>query len=235
MLPGETIGSGAPDICPDCKMRLILKVLRSAAGYYLGTQCNCGPYSRESGYYPNKEEAEAALRRTQGLKLHADDSRTSRYVEEDKINNIARLITEDPDILPEEYCQACGGWDKKQGGIGHKYGCPKGKDGTPIAAQAADLRGISVVIDLIDSETCSLYNAIKNIGAIVAFNRNSVSDMVVKIGFRISDADSILDAIGRAIPRLAGGYELLFLSNDEIKNYESKEVDSKFMSRYVVW
>jgi hypothetical protein len=37
------------------------EVLRSAAGYYIGTQCECGPYSRESGYYRTYEEAESAL------------------------------------------------------------------------------------------------------------------------------------------------------------------------------
>ena len=60
-LPGETIATGAPKVCPDCGVRLVLEVLRSAAGYYVGTRCHCGPYSRESGYYPNEEVAEAAL------------------------------------------------------------------------------------------------------------------------------------------------------------------------------
>jgi hypothetical protein len=42
-----------------------LEVLRSAAGYYLGTLCEEGmPYSRDSGYYPTFEAAAAAL---QGL------------------------------------------------------------------------------------------------------------------------------------------------------------------------
>ena len=61
MIPGETIRSGAPDVCPDCKVKLIPKVLRSNAGYYIGTWCNCGPYSRESGYYAKAEIAEKAL------------------------------------------------------------------------------------------------------------------------------------------------------------------------------
>lgn len=61
MIPGETIASGAPNPCPTCGEVLHLKVLRSAAGYYIGTMCNCGPYSRESGYYSTKEYAEEAL------------------------------------------------------------------------------------------------------------------------------------------------------------------------------
>jgi hypothetical protein len=36
-------------------------VQRSAAGYYVGTWCDCGPYSRESGYYQTAEEARSAL------------------------------------------------------------------------------------------------------------------------------------------------------------------------------
>lgn len=38
-----------------------LDVYRSAAGFYVGTYCHCGPYTRESGYYPSHELAQAAL------------------------------------------------------------------------------------------------------------------------------------------------------------------------------
>ncbi len=62
MLPGETISSGAPDVCDDCKKTLSNEVLQSAAGYYVGTFCDCGPYSRESGYYSTRQSAEAALK-----------------------------------------------------------------------------------------------------------------------------------------------------------------------------
>ncbi len=61
MMPGETIASGAPDVCRDCKVHLVNKVLLSNAGWYIGTICNCGPYSRESGYYASVEEARKAL------------------------------------------------------------------------------------------------------------------------------------------------------------------------------
>ena len=60
MLPGETLASGAAETCPDCGITLTLRVLRSNA-YYIGTQCNCGPYSRESQYYPTAEAAQHAL------------------------------------------------------------------------------------------------------------------------------------------------------------------------------
>lgn len=59
MLPGE-IGHNNT-ICPDCSTELKLQVLRSFAGFYLGTQCYCGPYSRESGYFKTREDAEKAL------------------------------------------------------------------------------------------------------------------------------------------------------------------------------
>lgn len=62
MLNGETILSGAPSTCRDCGVRLVLRVCRSFAGYYLGTYCDCGPYSRESDYFETLEDAEAALR-----------------------------------------------------------------------------------------------------------------------------------------------------------------------------
>lgn len=64
MLPGETIASGAQynGTCPDCHEEMPIIVLRSGAGHYIGTSCpNCGPYSRESGYYPNLETAQKAL------------------------------------------------------------------------------------------------------------------------------------------------------------------------------
>ena len=61
MLNGETIATGGSPCCPDCKKTLVLSVCRSAAGHYVGTWCDCGPYSRESGYYNSQEEAQAAL------------------------------------------------------------------------------------------------------------------------------------------------------------------------------
>lgn len=61
MLPGETIRSGAPSTCPDCGVKLEMKVCLSGAGYHIGTMCNCGPYSRESHYYADRETAQHAL------------------------------------------------------------------------------------------------------------------------------------------------------------------------------
>ena len=59
-LVGETIATGASPQC--CGKTLELKVLSSAAGYYIGTFCDkCGPYSRESGYFPNRGAAQSAL------------------------------------------------------------------------------------------------------------------------------------------------------------------------------
>lgn len=60
MLEGETIGSGAPKVCPDCKVRLVPKIMFTCA-YYIGTSCNCGPYSRESEYFKTEEEAKRVL------------------------------------------------------------------------------------------------------------------------------------------------------------------------------
>ena len=60
-LPGEI----NHDRClePTCGKKLYLKVCTSAAGYYLGTECDAhGPNSRESGYFASSEEADEALR-----------------------------------------------------------------------------------------------------------------------------------------------------------------------------
>jgi hypothetical protein len=61
MIPGETILSEASNVCEDCGVTLVFQVLRSAAGYYIGTACKCGPYSRKSGYYPTREAAAREL------------------------------------------------------------------------------------------------------------------------------------------------------------------------------
>lgn len=61
MLTGETIQSGAPETCPDCQLKPRLQVCHSGAGYYIGTYCNCGPYSRESDYFKTYEGAKASL------------------------------------------------------------------------------------------------------------------------------------------------------------------------------
>lgn len=65
MLVGETILSGCASTCSDCGVRMVLQVCRSAAGHYLGTWCDCGPYSRESEYFKTREEAEKAIKADQ--------------------------------------------------------------------------------------------------------------------------------------------------------------------------
>ena len=63
MLPGETIATGVPTICPTCEASVLpLVVLHSGGGYYIGTRCHCtSSYSRESDCYPTQPLAEAAL------------------------------------------------------------------------------------------------------------------------------------------------------------------------------
>jgi len=47
-LPGETISDGAAPRCDDCGRMPKLDVYLSGGGYYIGTYCACGPYTRES-------------------------------------------------------------------------------------------------------------------------------------------------------------------------------------------
>ncbi len=58
---GETLASGGAGVCADCGSVPRLGVYQSAAGHYVGTYCECGPYSRESGYYPEREDAQKAI------------------------------------------------------------------------------------------------------------------------------------------------------------------------------
>lgn len=60
-LPGET-GYTNQDTCPDCKTQLILGVMWSFAGWYIGTSCNCGPcFSRETSYFKTEKAAQKAF------------------------------------------------------------------------------------------------------------------------------------------------------------------------------
>lgn len=54
--------SGLSGTTCSCQRVLKLQVCQSAAGYYLGYICpECGPWSRETGYYMSREEAETEL------------------------------------------------------------------------------------------------------------------------------------------------------------------------------
>lgn len=57
----ETILLGASPMCDECGVTPELDVYSTPAGYYVGTYCNCGPFSRESGYYPTYDAAKKAL------------------------------------------------------------------------------------------------------------------------------------------------------------------------------
>ena len=62
-LTGECVNA-SHTACIGCGTELLIKVCVSAAGYYIGFFCpQCGPYSRESGYYGSREETELALSR----------------------------------------------------------------------------------------------------------------------------------------------------------------------------
>lgn len=58
---GETLATGAAETCDECHTTPELDVHTSPAGYYVGTYCKCGPYSRESGYYRTRDLAQTAL------------------------------------------------------------------------------------------------------------------------------------------------------------------------------
>lgn len=78
MLAGETIRTGAPKTCPSCKVTPEFQVYSSNAGYYVGTYCNCGPYTRESEYYRDYETAADAM--SSGLVRWRDQPSTRRVI-----------------------------------------------------------------------------------------------------------------------------------------------------------
>lgn len=60
-LPRETISTGAEPRCSDCGLMPALGVYRSAAGFYIGSYCHCGPYTRASRYFATRTQAEQAF------------------------------------------------------------------------------------------------------------------------------------------------------------------------------
>ena len=61
MLPGECV-EDVTTACTECNEKLDIGVYQSNAGYYIGFWCpNCGPYSRESGYFKTHEQAQFAF------------------------------------------------------------------------------------------------------------------------------------------------------------------------------
>ena len=55
--------------CKDCGVKPMKGVYQSAAGFYIGYACDCGSYSRDSGYYPTKEGANEALKNNSYLRV----------------------------------------------------------------------------------------------------------------------------------------------------------------------
>lgn len=78
MIPGETILSGGThEPCDFCgHEEFPLSVMNTPAGFYVGTKCGkCGaPESRETDYFRERSEAEAALERMKSGDL--SDART---------------------------------------------------------------------------------------------------------------------------------------------------------------
>lgn len=75
MFPGETVLTGAPKICQDCNTEVEFKVMTNGLAYYVGTECACGPYSRETGYIPTRQEAEKALELINDGDIHNPEAR----------------------------------------------------------------------------------------------------------------------------------------------------------------
>lgn len=60
-LKGETVGGGAPRRCDECGQDIIGPQVMRTCAYYIGYECGCGPYSRETGYFTDRAAAERAL------------------------------------------------------------------------------------------------------------------------------------------------------------------------------
>jgi hypothetical protein len=61
MLDRETIMSGGSPYCTHCCNFAKFGIYESGAGFYVGSYCACGPFSRESCYYANETHVKIAL------------------------------------------------------------------------------------------------------------------------------------------------------------------------------
>ena len=76
--------------CSECGESLPLRVLQSAAGYYVGYFCpNCGPYKRFTNYTRTKDASEAILE-TMKMTLEEKLKFTRKKVETLYINTLTR-------------------------------------------------------------------------------------------------------------------------------------------------
>jgi hypothetical protein len=51
------------DYCEEHEEFLHIRILKSAAGFYIGTQCPiCGPWRRMTDYYSSRPEAQKAMK-----------------------------------------------------------------------------------------------------------------------------------------------------------------------------
>lgn len=67
VMPNETVFGERtlprPEKCDECHKPIIATVMRSAGTglYYIGTECGCGTYSRETEYFKTATEARSLL------------------------------------------------------------------------------------------------------------------------------------------------------------------------------
>ena len=79
-IEGELSGFHRELVCADCGTKMPLQVCESAAGYYLGYWCDeCGPRSRETGYFRTYEEANTELAEWLYEGVEPDSARNTEY------------------------------------------------------------------------------------------------------------------------------------------------------------
>jgi hypothetical protein len=71
--------------------------------------------------------------------------------------------------LYEDYCSACGGWDREQQGRGHNLGCPVGEPGTTIARTGPEIEeGHAIVAGQFDGNDIEeIYSHLKGYGGAI--------------------------------------------------------------------
>lgn len=67
MFPGETVATGASNLCGECAKVLELQVCSTPRGFFLGYWCDeHGVHTRETGWYPKEETVKRILEKYLG-------------------------------------------------------------------------------------------------------------------------------------------------------------------------
>jgi hypothetical protein len=152
-------------------------------------------------------------------------------------------VQELPDLvklaaLHEDYCPACGGWDREQMGTGHKLGCPRGEPGTPIARKVVKQEETGPIFIHMDAWRGRgpgwYYDKIKEFGGVIVIYDDDWHHWYrFIIGF--DNPQDASEAVHEFTHELGSGNFSARRQDSKprlVENYTSGEIDARFVREY---